>query len=268
MFANLAPSAALERYRRAAPLPALSYATVRDYCDSADAFGDLARHQNDLKDVQRPWAVKAVLNRVAPRARLLEIGSGEPLAASVLASLGYKVTVCDPFDGSGNGPTEYSEFRKKYQSVAFIRAAFLPDIGRSLAGQFDCIFSISVLEHIPRAQLADVFQATALALKPGGVSLHAVDHVLEGQGDAMHEAQLREVLRLQHQLAGSAWDETAVDQQLQELLIGARQDLETFFLSPQGHNLWRGCQSYDAFPFRKCISVQTIVRRPEKVRLR
>jgi hypothetical protein len=42
----------------------------------------------------------------------------------------------------------------------------------------------------------------------------------------------------------------------------ARQDLETFFLSPHGHNQWRGGQAYDAFPFRKCIAVQSIVRRP------
>src|SRR5712664_1915654 len=102
--ANAAPSEVARRYREKPPFPELSYGTVRDYCDSADFFPQLDRHQKDLKTVERPWAVKAILNRVPPGGRLLEIGSGEPLAAATLAGLGYDVTVCDPFDGSGNGP--------------------------------------------------------------------------------------------------------------------------------------------------------------------
>jgi hypothetical protein len=36
-------------------------------------------------------------------------------------------------------------------------------------------------------------------------------------------------------------------------------DPETFFLSPQGHQSWRGGQPYDNFPFRKVISLETSV---------
>src|SRR5207247_1433648 len=48
--------AAAERY---AVKPArLSYATVRDYCESVDHLPLLATASRDLKDVQRPWALK------------------------------------------------------------------------------------------------------------------------------------------------------------------------------------------------------------------
>jgi len=35
----------------------------------------------------------------------------------------------------------------------------------------------------------------------------------------------------------------------EELLDRMRGDVETFFLSPQGHHHWRGGQAYSVFPF-------------------
>src|SRR5437762_1895079 len=40
------------RYAQQPAYPALSYATVRDYCDSVEAFPWLSTRQNDLKDVE------------------------------------------------------------------------------------------------------------------------------------------------------------------------------------------------------------------------
>ena len=108
-YCGLQRSRLVQRYAALPGWPSLSYATVRDYCDSADHFPRLATLQGDLKDVQRPWAVKAILNHLPPGSRLLEVGSGEPHAAAALADLGYRVTVCDPFDGSGRGPTAYKQ---------------------------------------------------------------------------------------------------------------------------------------------------------------
>jgi hypothetical protein len=44
-----------------------------------------------LKDVQRPWMLKAVFGRLPRGARLLEIGGGDPWVADLLARLGYEV---------------------------------------------------------------------------------------------------------------------------------------------------------------------------------
>src|SRR5262245_7809728 len=119
----------VRRYAGQPAYPSLSYATVRDYCDGVDAFPWLAT-LNDLKDAERPWAVKAVLNGLPPGARLLEVGGGDPVTAATLVSLGYDVTICDPFDGTGNGPVEFEAYRKHYPNVEFIRALFTPEVAR------------------------------------------------------------------------------------------------------------------------------------------
>jgi hypothetical protein len=251
----------LLRYSQQPAYPALSYATVRDYCDSVEAFPWLSTRQNDLKDVERPWAVKAVLNCLPPGSSLLEVGGGEPFAAATLVSLGYDVTLCDPFDGSGNGPLEFEAYRAQYPAVKFLRSLFTPALAKSLSAQFDGIFSISVLEHVKGSHLEDVFAATEVALKPGGYSIHVIDHVLEGMHDAWHETHVRGILKHQVRLSGSSSSEGALTSEFQALLARARNDLETFYNSPQAHNNWRGGQPYDTFPFRKCIAIQSIARR-------
>jgi hypothetical protein len=252
--------ALIERYANQPQFPALSYATVRDYCDSATYFPVLGTRQNDLKDAQRPWSVKAVLNSLPPGSRLLEIGSGEPLAADALASLGYDVTICDPFDGSGNGPVEFEAYRAHYKRVKFIRSLFTPTLARTFAGQFDGIYSVSVLEHVVEEHLSNAFEAVTIALKPGGYSIHVIDLVLQGDRDDWHAWQMLQILKFQNDIARAGVAEAALKRELDALLERARVDLETFYLSPQGHNLWRGATPYDKFPFRKCIAVQSIVR--------
>lgn len=249
------------RYASRPAYPALSYATVRDFCDSADHLPTLATYQNDLKDAERPWAVKAILNCLPPGSKLLEIGGGEPHAAAVLVALGYDVTICDPFDGSGNGPVEYEAYRKLYPAVKFVRSLFTPDVARATPGGFDGVYSISVLEHVVGDHLTSAFEATAIALRPGGYSVHAVDHVLQGNGDAWHAGQVLRIVEHQNRLAGSPTPGPVLARELEALFARAKDDLDTFLLSPQGHNNWRGTTDYEKFPFRKCIAVQTIVRR-------
>src|SRR5439155_19228111 len=87
------------------------------------------------------------------------------------------------------------------------------------------------------------------------------DHVLQGNGDAWHAAQVLLILQHQNRLAGSPTPEPVLARELADLFDRAKDDLDTFLLSPQGHNNWRGKTAYDQFPFRKCIAVQTIVRR-------
>ena len=43
-----------------------SYATVRDYCESVDLLPEITPTDGDLKNVQRPWALKAILSRAPP----------------------------------------------------------------------------------------------------------------------------------------------------------------------------------------------------------
>src|SRR5687767_3105883 len=95
-------AALLKRFRTPGCPSGTSYATVRDYCESLDEIPQITAMDGDLKNVQRPWAVKTILAHVPPPARLLEIGGGEPIVSGFLAELGYDVTLVDPYDGFGN----------------------------------------------------------------------------------------------------------------------------------------------------------------------
>jgi glycosyltransferase involved in cell wall biosynthesis/2-polyprenyl-3-methyl-5-hydroxy-6-metoxy-1,4-benzoquinol methylase len=227
--------------------PLLGYATVRDYCDSMDHMPKLASKNRDLKDVQRPWMMKAVLGAVPRGGKLLEIGAGEPLVADLLRQLGYQVWVVDPYDGSGNGPVEFDTFRKAYPAVHFLRQLFTPELSDVQPQSFDCIYSISVLEHVPFDMLPTLFEGVRRFLKPDGVSIHAIDHVLKGAGA---ESTLMHLTKLV-ELCGFEAAE------LEDLLSRLEADTDTYYLSAEGHNMWRGSTPYDDFPMRVCVSVQT-----------
>ena len=247
------------RYGGSYRVPELSLGTVRDYCDSCDYLPVLPVAQGDLKDQQRPWMVKALLGLLPAGGRLLEIGGGQPLTAAFLSRLGYEVTLVDPYDGSGFGPVEYEQFTRDYPEVRIIRALFEPSVPALAGERFDGIYSVSVLEHIPPEPLRAVFAATEEHLRPGGCSVHAMDCVLEGDGDEFHLAHAARMARLQAALAETDPDEAA--SQAAALLARAHRERDVYYLSAEGHNRWRGAMPYDEFPFRRVISVQTAVRR-------
>ncbi len=233
-----------------------SYATVRDYCESVDELPQITPLDGDLKNVQRPWAAKSILANFPPPARLLEIGGGEPIVSGFLSELGYDVTLVDPYDGFGNGPTDYERYVEQFPHVKIVREYFRPGLRRLQAQSFDAIFSISVLEHIQADSLSACFEAIGEFLSPSGASIHCFDFILQGNGDAHDFMHAQRILAEQARLS-AAPESTSFDELLQRL----RSDVETFFLSPQGHHQWRGGRVYLDFPFRKVVSLQTIKRR-------
>lgn len=240
----------------------LNYATVRDYCDSADRFPQVLKLDGDLKDVQRPWMIKSIIENLPVGSKLLEIGGGEPVAADALQRLGYEVTIVDPYDGSGNGPHIYGNYVKNYPGVKIIKSYFDENTPLQLQA-YDCIFSISVLEHVPHLKLKDVFSGISKFLKPGGCSIHCTDLVIAGEWSDWHDQGAREILFLQNHLQNPHLDEKTgrlrIDEMFDVFYRNIEQDVETYYHSAQGHNLWRGKMPYDSFPFRKIVSMQTTV---------
>ncbi|MEY2482095.1 MAG: hypothetical protein QOK24_623 [Verrucomicrobiota bacterium] len=248
-------AAIVGRFSRSDRSGGTSYATVRDYCESVDELPQIAALDGDLKNVQRPWAVKAILGAVPPPARLLEIGGGEPIVSGFLTELGYDVTLVDPYDGFGNGPTDYQRYVELFPRVKIVREYFRPGMGALAAGSFDAIFSVSVLEHIA-SSLDACFEAIAEFLSPKGASIHCFDFILQGRGELDDVPVAQRILAEQARLAGESSPPS-----LEKLLEELRADVETFFLSPQGHHHWRRGQPYGEFPFRKVVSLQTVVHR-------
>jgi hypothetical protein len=238
--------------------PETSYATVRDYCESLDRLPQITGLDGDLKNVQRPWAVKALLRSVPPPARILEIGGGEPVVSGFLNELGYDVTLVDPYDGFGNGPTEYEAYVEAFPTVKIVRGYFEPHMQISPPASFDAVFSVSVLEHLPMEAAAKCFQAIGEFLAPGGASIHCFDFVLQGLAEEYDLTIARNILNQQAQL-----ENRPAESGFDDLLERLRGDVETFFLSPQGHHQWRRGLPYEKFPFRKVVSLQSIVFLPK-----
>ena len=250
-------AALIERYGGRFSVPFCSYGTVEDYCDSCDHLPWLSSVQNDLKDLQRPWTVKATLGVLPVGSSLLEIGAGQPMVAVLLAELGYNVTVIDPYDGSGGGPTQFEDFVQAYPKVQIIRSQFQPDLPQLKHQRFDAIYSISVLEHVPEPGLRALFLGISAHLESHGRSFHSVDCVTAGNGAAYHFEQCLRIVNYQCKIAGEQLMERNL---LVELFDRANSDVETCYLSAAGHNLWRTGVPYESFPFRKVISFQTAVR--------
>jgi hypothetical protein len=237
-----------ERYRGSFEVEPLTYGTVRDLADSRDHLAGLARTSDEMKDLQRCWMVKAVLGSVDPGSRLVEIGAGEPLVADLLSRLGYEVAVVDPYDGSGHGPVEFERFRRGYPELSFVRERFPPAQG--LPRPIGCVYSISVLEHIPLESIGDVVDGARGLLAPGGCAIHAIDHVLAGWGAEAHLERLEEMVR-----------RLGLDKEdLCRLLDRLRDDPETYFVSPEAHERWRGALPYDQYPMRRIASVGVLSR--------
>ena len=251
-----AAEAIIKRFSQSERGLGVSYATVRDYCESVDELPQITALDGDLKNVQRPWAAKTVLANVSPPSRLLEIGGGEPIVSGFLSELGYDVTLVDPYDGFGNGPTDYQRYVELFPHVKIVREYFRPGMSGLTAGSFDAIFSISVLEHLPPNTLISCFQAIAEFLVPRGVSIHCFDFILQGAGDAHDFANAQRILAEHRKIGGEPGAEP-----FENLVERLKTDVETFFLSPQGHHYWRGGQAYADFPFRKVVSLQAVARR-------
>ncbi len=236
----------------------LGYATVRDFCDSVEQLPQVCFLNGDLKNVQRAWTIKAILSNVPIGSKLVEIGGGIPLVAGLLSELGYDVTLIDPYEGSGNGPTsEYQQYVTQFPHVKIIKDLFGTHIDYFEHNQFDAVYSISVIEHIPLEGISDVYKAIPTFVKPGGASIHCIDDVIQGNGTEGHAEMAKHVLLNQKRLSTPDYSEEQLGSDFINLMQQLGDDLETFYLSPLGHNLWRGKMAYEDFPFRKVVSIQT-----------
>jgi glycosyltransferase involved in cell wall biosynthesis/2-polyprenyl-3-methyl-5-hydroxy-6-metoxy-1,4-benzoquinol methylase len=123
------------------------------------------------------WAVKTILGMVPRGGRVLEIGGGDPRVAAILSRAGYEVWIFDSFGGSANGPLEMERSMREHAAVRFVCDSFSDQALDIPRGSFDCIYSVSALKHFDERGLLGVARGIAKFLKPGGVSIHAIDSV-------------------------------------------------------------------------------------------
>lgn len=103
-----------------------------------------------------------LLGRVAPGAKIFELGCGSGATAAMLSELGYTITAVDP---SASG---IQLAKEAYSHIRFAERSAYDDLADEF-GVFDAVVSLEVLEHCywPRK-----FSDTVLALlKPGGIAV-------------------------------------------------------------------------------------------------
>jgi glycosyltransferase involved in cell wall biosynthesis len=231
------------------PLP-LSYATLRDLHDSLDYLHPLATASSDFMDSQRPWVLKAILSVVPPCSRVLEIGGGEPFIADILDRLGYEVWVVDPFDGTTNATPDYERFRIEYPGLRFIRGRFGEQVLPAPPGGFDCVYSTSLLEHLPAESLEEVFAGMKKYLRPSGWSIHAFDHVHKGSGADAHYTKLKFIVHW------AGFEEIELTQAIERM----HSDPETHYFLAESNNGWRASLLHDEIQTLVYVNIQIISR--------
>jgi hypothetical protein len=217
---------------------------VRDWSDSLERLPLLATASRDLKDVQRPWALKAIAAAVPPGSRLLEIGAGEPLVAGMLARDGYDVTVVDPYDGRDGGPSDV----EAPPGVRVIRGLFPRDV--PAAERFDCVYSISVLEHLPAAAIDDVCADPRAHARGRARSTPSTTSSSRAGADDTSCAFARH--RRARRRPGRA-----------RPCCSRRSPTRTRTSFRRGTR-WRGAVLRDEFPMRRCVSISSACRCRER----
>ena len=233
----------------------LSYATAQDYCDSLDTMESLATStRGGLKDVTRPWIVKAIIGSCKPGARLLEFGAGEPYVASCLSKAGYQVTIVDPFDGrSGGRVAKADNVVEGFPDLNVISGIFQPNMEGLRPESFDVIYSISVLEHLD-VDLIAITTAIAQYLAKPGRTIHTIDYALQGSSATrvpLSQTRAREICGL------LGVDPIDVDELHEKMVL----DVNTYIEPVYSH--WRRYKNQARrHPFKRWTSLYVNTTRP------
>lgn len=134
---------------------------------------------NDTRAFEYPWAFFAA--EPAPGARVLEVGGGMSGFQFVLSKAGASVVNVDPGMDDIGGRVQEDFFRRanqKYGTDVQLIERAIADADLALES-FDAVYSISVVEHIPRAELDRSMEKIGQLLKPGGRFILTLDLFLD-----------------------------------------------------------------------------------------
>ncbi len=149
--------------------------------------------QSDLKCAQDLLAMALLLQNVPAGARILEVGGGHSRLLRHFMGAAQKpggrngrwdAWLLDRFRGEGGGPVTRPTLPGVHIVEDYLGAmnSALPEAG------FDCVFSISVLEHTPQEEDAmdSIAEDLDRLLKPGGLSFHLVDMTINEPYSWLH----------------------------------------------------------------------------------
>ncbi len=144
-----------------------------------DEFPGYTPDQWGIKAHNRPWIEGA--GQFKNGQRIIEVGGAYSLLPKYLADkYDLEAWIGDDF-GKSSGESLWSrwgnpeELPERYPSVKYVFEPFGIYSSHYPDQYFDCIFSVSTLEHIPHQKRVDVLKDMNRCLKPGGIQLHTID---------------------------------------------------------------------------------------------
>ncbi|NMG59558.1 class I SAM-dependent methyltransferase [Geitlerinema sp. P-1104] len=144
-----------------------------------ELFPGYTPDQWGVKAHNRPWIVEA--GKFLVGQKIIEVGGAYSLLPKYLHDeYGCEAWIGDDF-GMKEGDKLWSRWGnphhlpKKYPQVKYIFENFGSYSEKFPDSYFDCIFSVSTLEHIAKNKRIDVFKDMNRCLRPGGKQLHTID---------------------------------------------------------------------------------------------
>lgn len=147
---------------------------------SLKPFPGYTADQWGIKAHNRPWIEFA--GNFTKGERIAEVGGAYSLLPAYLAeNYGTESWIIDDFGAYSNEETLWQrwgspeEWIVSHPEVRYVRKPmgfFAPEIPDNY---FDCVFSVSTLEHIPKQLWVDVIRDMIRITKPGGRQLHSID---------------------------------------------------------------------------------------------
>ena len=144
-------------------------------------WGNTDPESANLKLYQDLLVYNFIIANLPHGAKILEVGGGNSRIIEILKE-DYECWNVDKFEGDGNGPTQLPD-TTGYRLVLAYMGELSPELPDNY---FDCVFSISALEHIypvDEQNLSAICNDMNRVLKPGGFSIHCFDVVSEKEGD-------------------------------------------------------------------------------------
>lgn len=136
-----------------------------------------------LKGFDYPWVLRS--RNWSKGERVLDVGAAySPLPAHIARTYGCEVWAVDDFGQEGDDPfwtrgRDPADLIDANPEVRYVRERVGDPTRSSLPERyFDCIYSVSTLEHIPPREVRSVWRHMDRLLRPGGEMMHAVDIAL------------------------------------------------------------------------------------------
>lgn len=239
------------------------YALIRKYEAEFPSAAAPLKMRGMLKDFQNLFALDQILSRLPEGGRLLEIGGGSCIMMRALNAGRpgkYDCWSLDPLDGSGNGPKSESHAGEGEAAMRTLNGITtieerIGEFSKTLKdASFDCIFSVSVMEHIPIRDWPNCFDDMFRLLKPGGFVCHAVDlHPLD-----LQTAQDRLIMLRLSQDKKFRPADRAQSPSIEYI----RNDPDTLSVSPFEYARWLRYMDEPDGPYRRVASGNSVYVKP------